>query len=156
MKKYVMSKYPNYVFNRQVKIRGYILDFYCPQLCLAIEIDGSSHFSLERQKYDKQRDYQLKSNGIETIRFLNEDVFQTPNLVVSMILSIIEKREFLKFWMFWDFASEDRKIEFIGRLIQQGNSLIDISNKWGLSLHHLYRYADEYDKRNKLQNIWTP
>ena len=136
-----MSKYPNYVFNRQVKIRGYILDFYCPQLCLAIEIDGSSHFSLERRVYDKQRDYHLKLNGIETIRFLNEDVFQTPNFVVSTILNIIEKREWQKFWIFWRCSSPDRKAEFIRRLLQEGMSIKEISCKFGLAESMIYRLS---------------
>lgn len=59
-----------YDFDRQKPIDNYIVDFYCGELMLAIEIDGSSH----EHKYEKDisRQYQIERYGITVIRF--EDI----------------------------------------------------------------------------------
>jgi very-short-patch-repair endonuclease len=44
-----------YKFRRQYGVDQYILDFYCPRLKLAIEIDGDSHFVTGAEDYDKER-----------------------------------------------------------------------------------------------------
>ena len=43
-------------FRRQYPIGGYILDFYCPETHLAIELDGGGHAKDEQKEYDKKRD----------------------------------------------------------------------------------------------------
>ena len=55
-----------YKFRCQHPINRYILDFYCPEKQLAIEIDGEIHNS--QQNYDKYRDEFLHSIGIQTLR----------------------------------------------------------------------------------------
>jgi len=50
----------------------FIVDFYCPKLCLAIEIDGGYHN--EKLKTDELRDKFLNQIGIKTIRFTNDEV----------------------------------------------------------------------------------
>lgn len=76
-------------FLRQFSVDHFVLDFYCPKLKLAIEIDGESHFSDEETlKYDKDREEYIKNFGIEFLRFRNEQVYQN----LDAVFSVIEKR----------------------------------------------------------------
>ncbi|MEK7062846.1 MAG: endonuclease domain-containing protein [Patescibacteria group bacterium] len=63
-------------FVRQYSAGPYILDFYCPKLRLAIELDGIIHADKEKKLYDKDRDEYLKSVDIKTIRFWNNDILK--------------------------------------------------------------------------------
>ncbi|MBR1414698.1 MAG: endonuclease domain-containing protein [Prevotella sp.] len=62
-------------FRRQFGVGPYVLDFYCPELKLAIELDGEVHNSYSAEKHDETRTKFLNENGIEVIRFRNEVVF---------------------------------------------------------------------------------
>lgn len=57
-------------FDRQKPIGGYIVDFYCKELLLAIEIDGKSHFN--KYDYDEKRQEELEKLGVKILRF--EDI----------------------------------------------------------------------------------
>ncbi len=57
---------------RQKPIKNYIVDFYCPQLKLAIEVDGITH--IDKKAYDKKRSDDLAAMGIAVIRYDNTDV----------------------------------------------------------------------------------
>jgi very-short-patch-repair endonuclease len=61
-------------FRRQQVIHGFIVDFYCPELRLALELDGTVHNSQEARQYDEHRMTVLRSRGIRTVRLKNEDV----------------------------------------------------------------------------------
>ena len=61
-------------FFRQYSFGPYILDFYCPQKKLAVELDGGQHNQPDNIEYDKVRSEYLKAHGIETLRFWNNDV----------------------------------------------------------------------------------
>jgi very-short-patch-repair endonuclease len=73
-------------FRRQQPIRGFIVDFYCPEHRLALELDGAVH---ERQaEYDQARDQILASEDIRVLRVRNEDVSpQRLQALVSAALS---------------------------------------------------------------------
>jgi very-short-patch-repair endonuclease len=77
------KKLEGYRFRIQHPIHRYILDFYCHEKKLAIEIDGEIHKS--RKDYDEYRDEYLESAGITTLRFKNEDVVSNINHVLSEI-----------------------------------------------------------------------
>ena len=62
----------NLKFTRQKPLDEYIVDFYCAELMLAIEIDGDSH--AEQEQYDKSRTENLNKYGIEVIRYTNAEV----------------------------------------------------------------------------------
>lgn len=62
---------------------NYIVDFYNPQLCLAIEVDGSSH--RKKKGRDRRRDTRLQGEGIRTIRFSNQQVMDHPNIVAFKV-----------------------------------------------------------------------
>jgi len=80
-----------YKFRRQHGIGPYIVDFYCPKLQLAIEIDGDSHFEGDAPKKDKLRETLIPSKGIEIIRFTNIDVLQNIDAVAEEIFSIARR-----------------------------------------------------------------
>jgi very-short-patch-repair endonuclease len=71
-KEILMKRKTGYKFLRQKPINRFILDFYCSELNLAIEIDGNSHD--KKKGYDEARDKFLKQIGIKTIRFTNDEV----------------------------------------------------------------------------------
>lgn len=73
-------------FRRQHGIGPYILDFYCPELKLCIEIDGSSHDNKYTQ--DINRTSYLNMQGIRVVRFDNSQVLANPEWVVSEIVRI--------------------------------------------------------------------
>ena len=64
-----------YLKNRQFSVDHYILDFYCPEENLCIELDGQHHFTEEGNIHDVKRDAYLKKLGITTIRFENSGVW---------------------------------------------------------------------------------
>jgi len=70
-------------FDRQKIIGNYIVDFYCAEKALVIEVDGSSHDS--RQEKDAQRDDYLKRLELNVIRLLAKDVLQNLNGVVGFL-----------------------------------------------------------------------
>jgi very-short-patch-repair endonuclease len=87
------KKMLGYDFDRQRPIDNFIVDFYCKDLMLAIEIDGISHFSEEALFEDKVRQEKLESYGISFLRFADEDVRTDTANVVSEIEGWIEECE---------------------------------------------------------------
>ncbi len=79
-----------YRFLRQKPIEWYILDFYCPKLKLAIEIDGISHE--EKGDYDQKRDKKLCSLWIKTIRYRDKDIDKKLEAVSIHMYAEIEER----------------------------------------------------------------
>jgi len=70
-------------FFRQYSIGPYILDFYCPNMKLAVELDGGQHNQCEGKEYDADRSEYLKAQGIEVMRFWNNDVLHDMESVLS-------------------------------------------------------------------------
>ena len=81
-----------YKFRRQHGIGPYIVDFYCPRLKLAIELDGSQHFQPDALVYDRRRDAAIQSNGIKVIRFINSDIFNHLDSVLDALGVVVKKR----------------------------------------------------------------
>jgi very-short-patch-repair endonuclease len=76
-------------FRRQHPIGNYILDFYCHEKRLGIEIDGNIHLTEENIEYDKYRTYELKELGVTIIRFRNEEVIESLEKIKEVILKNI-------------------------------------------------------------------
>ncbi len=72
-------------FRRQHSVYNYILDFYCPQHQLAIELDGDSHFTESGMKYDAKRTTFLNEVGIQVLRFTNNEVLENLESVLERI-----------------------------------------------------------------------
>jgi very-short-patch-repair endonuclease len=79
------SKLEGRKFRRQHSAGYYILDFYCPEERLAIEIDGDSHGKDESKLYDKSRTEILESMRIRVLRFKNEEVLNNIKSVIEKI-----------------------------------------------------------------------
>jgi very-short-patch-repair endonuclease len=73
-----------YHFRRQQIIHPYIVDFYCHQAALVVEVDGGVH--LEQQDYDHNRDEFLQNQGLRVLRFTNHEVSQNLDGVLTAIL----------------------------------------------------------------------
>ena len=80
------SNLEGYKFRRQHSVGAYILDFYCPSECLAVELDGDSHFTDEALVYDRERTAYLNALNIKVLRFMNTDVYDNLNVVCERIL----------------------------------------------------------------------
>ena len=78
-----------YDFDRQRPIDQFIVDFYCKQLRLAIEIDGSSHDSKAAQAKDRKRQARLEALGVKFLRFREADVHRNIDWVVGAIAAWI-------------------------------------------------------------------
>lgn len=61
-------------FSRQIPIDKFIVDFYCKDLLLAIEVDGDSHYYDNQSEKDANRQERLESLGVSFIRFDDLDV----------------------------------------------------------------------------------
>lgn len=79
-------------FRKQHPIGPYTLDFYCPALNLAIEVDGDTHATNSGAARDHQRTAYLASKGVETARFPNRDVLNALDGVVATIADIIRAK----------------------------------------------------------------
>ncbi|MEO8233142.1 MAG: endonuclease domain-containing protein [Ignavibacteriota bacterium] len=79
-------------FLRQFSVDYYALDFYCPRLHLAIEIDGDSHFvNQDAIDYDKERQNYIEKLGITFLRFTNKVVNQSNDEVIEIITQKVKK-----------------------------------------------------------------
>jgi len=75
--------------NRQKVIGKYIVDFYCAEAQLIIELDGSQHYNDEGQDGDRERDNYLRELGFTVRRYSNYDVNQNFDGVCRDILQYI-------------------------------------------------------------------
>ena len=78
-------------FFRQCSIGKYIADFYCSELRLVIELDGSQHYEENSLEYDKIREEFMKNLDIKTIRFNNLDVFKNLDEVMERVYDEVRK-----------------------------------------------------------------
>ena len=75
-------------FRRQFPCPPYVLDFYCAELKLAIELDGGQHYEKQGLTYDQRRTNHLYHQGIQVIRFSNLEILQQMDDVLEQILRI--------------------------------------------------------------------
>jgi imidazole glycerol-phosphate synthase subunit HisF len=76
-------------FRRQHPIGIFIVDFYCHEYKLAIEIDGEIHLKNEVIAYDDGRSYDIEKFGIKILRFTNNEVFTDLGKIIEVILKNI-------------------------------------------------------------------
>lgn len=73
-------------FRRQESIGQFIVDFYCPEIKLAIELDGDTHYMGEKSRQkDEMREQIIESYGVKILRFTNNDIYSNLDEVVSII-----------------------------------------------------------------------
>jgi very-short-patch-repair endonuclease len=79
----------DYKFRRQHPIGPYIADFFCAEVGLVVEVDGSGH--LDQIEYDQERTDWLADQGYHVIRFWNDDVLNHLDDVTQEILHFFEQ-----------------------------------------------------------------
>jgi very-short-patch-repair endonuclease len=77
---------------RQHPFGPYILDFYCPQAKLAIEVDGIAHDMGDNPERDLRRDAHLAAQGIETVRISATEVLKNSPAVADSLFQMIKAR----------------------------------------------------------------
>lgn len=81
----IRRKNLGYQFHRQVPMLEYIVDFYCHELMLAIEVDGKVHNHPKVSVNDLNRQQKLESYGVHFLRFDNEEIKRDINSVLQKI-----------------------------------------------------------------------
>jgi very-short-patch-repair endonuclease len=74
-------------FRRQQPVGPYIVDFYCAEAGLVVELDGRGH--ADQVDYDQRRDAWLAGKGLTVLRFRNEEVLQRPHDVYRAIMTAL-------------------------------------------------------------------
>ena len=82
-------KFLRYKFRRQYPIPPYIIDFYCHECHLAIEIDGGQHAEESEQERDLVRENFLKEKGITILRYWNFEILQQLESVLESIYQVL-------------------------------------------------------------------
>jgi very-short-patch-repair endonuclease len=72
-------------FRRQSSIKSFIVDFYCPEQKLVIELDGDFHFDEKVRQDDERRTKLLEREGLRVIRFENKEVLLNLDNVLAEI-----------------------------------------------------------------------
>ena len=78
-------------FRRQHGIGRYIADFYCSEHKLVIELDGSSHASLEAKNYDAERNIFMHAIGLDVLRFTNQEIFTNIEGILERIQEQVKR-----------------------------------------------------------------
>lgn len=89
------SQFRGYAFNRQKPLGDYIVDFYCRQLQLVIEIDGDSHFYAQSVVEDQRRQSVLEEMGLCFLRFLDSEVKKSMPFVLQEIGAFVDDWEII-------------------------------------------------------------
>ncbi len=77
-------------FRSQFSVGPFILDFYCPRLKLALELDGPSHEGAE--EYDRVRQEDIEALGIVFLRFSNQEIYRNRIGVLELIAARVAER----------------------------------------------------------------
>ncbi|QYO64665.1 endonuclease domain-containing protein [Leptolyngbya sp. 7M] len=85
------GKLENCKFRRQYSIDVFVVDFYAPDLKLAIEVDGGYHTQPETIPYDQERQQFLEAHGICIVRFSNEQIEQQLDEVLAAIAQTVRQ-----------------------------------------------------------------
>ena len=86
-----LRQYPVKIYKQRI-IENYVADFYCHQARLAIELDGSQHYTPQSKAYDAERSEVFSKYGILVLRFLNKDINEHFDGVCDMIDKTIKER----------------------------------------------------------------
>jgi len=86
-------RFGDYKFRRQHPVGDYILDFYCAELKIAIELDGAGHEDDTVAERDKQRTRYLERQGIFVLRIENQTFIRDPDNVSDCIQWAVDQRK---------------------------------------------------------------
>jgi very-short-patch-repair endonuclease len=83
-------------FRRQHPAGSFVLDFYCPSLRLAIELDGGQHAHADHEARDRRRDRWLNERGVTILRFWNSDITHNLGGVLEVLVLKVAELEAAK------------------------------------------------------------
>lgn len=83
-------KFMNLKFRRQYGLGRYIIDFYCPSLHLAIEVDGESHTWPGAPERDRIRQEWIVKQGVTVVRFLSSEVINNIDGVLQRLEEVVK------------------------------------------------------------------
>lgn len=86
------KQFHGYIFRRQHPIDIYIVDFYCHDLKLVVEVDGNIHDTPENRAHDKGRSAELEKFGLKIIRFRNDEVLANMEYVLEKLFKFVENQ----------------------------------------------------------------
>ena len=78
-------------FSRQKVLGKYIVDFYCAEAKLVIELDGSGHYTKEGKRYDEERTVFLEEYGLQVVRISNTEIHKNFRVVCEYIDYLVEQ-----------------------------------------------------------------
>ena len=76
-------------FRRQHAFGPYILDFFCPEAMLVVEVDGGQHFKQGVKAYDGRRTRYLQARGLRVLRFTNLEALTETDAVLEVIFRAV-------------------------------------------------------------------
>ncbi|MFM7100144.1 MAG: endonuclease domain-containing protein [Verrucomicrobiota bacterium] len=85
-------RFSGYKFRRQHPFGTHVLDFFCPEAWLNIELDGSGHGFPAQRAEDARRDAELERKGIKVLRFWNSDLRRNARGIQDMIWQALQAR----------------------------------------------------------------
>ena len=85
------KRFINLKFRRQHVIAPYIVDFYCHEIGLVIELDGSQHGTVDAIEYDAERTKFLEALGLKVVRYWNHEVLSQADFVLENLWEICLK-----------------------------------------------------------------
>jgi len=78
-------RFAGFKFRRQHPFGPFILDFFCMEHRLAVELDGGQHFDVAAMRYDERRSMFIREYGITVLRFSNDQVMRERRAVLEAI-----------------------------------------------------------------------
>jgi type I restriction enzyme M protein len=122
-------------FRRQHQAGDYILDFYCHEAGVAIELDGPVHD--KRKKKDAKRDSYLKSQGIEVVRILNAEL--VDNLEQTLQELTPEQQQNLQaiVWLYRGDTGRYLQLvsEYLGNVADEASACFEVEDDLGQTFH---------------------
>ncbi|NNP67878.1 DUF559 domain-containing protein [Acinetobacter sp. Ac_5812] len=82
------KRFMNLKFRRQHVIAPYIVDFYCHELCLVIELDGSQHGTEDGRAYDAERTKFLEALDLKVERYWNHEILKNTERVLDDLWNV--------------------------------------------------------------------
>lgn len=85
------KRFMNLKFRRQHVIAPYILDFYCHEIGLVIELDGSQHGTDDGKEYDAERTKFLEALDLKVVRYWNQDMLRRTDVVLEDLWNVCSR-----------------------------------------------------------------
>lgn len=86
-----LRSYPVKIYKQRI-IESFVVDFYCAEARLVIELDGSQHYTEQGKAYDEERSSIMEGYGVEVLRFTNLEVDREFDAVCERIDARIKQR----------------------------------------------------------------